>query len=575
MANYPGLTQRGGVWHVRKRIPTDLEHIDTRGSIRLSLGTKDKREAVREYHLKLAEIEAGFERLRADLRSRPAIEIALAAGRIEDLGRQQLEALVAEWWHGRTPLREPELDDGLDRREALARLAHEDHLAEQSEDQGSDRAREAADQLLVAAGMASKPHRVGSIRTNKRFPTIDRSTSAYLQLVALVRQGLRFERELAHDHVAGERSTASHPIFNPGGEVRQVAVQTVSDMIKSYRVERERLYGIESTARKYGLLFRAIEEFWGSDLPVRDITRERCVELVEFIRSLPVNGTKKFPKLTLARSIEIATVERHKRLAPKTAATYVNNLRAILRWAKRQRFDVEVDTEGLAPRGDAEVQRRGLTPDEMRTLFSDLAEFRESEPHKFWVPALAAYTGARAGEICQLRTEDVITISGVLCLNLTRFDPSGRAVAEKRFKNKHSERYVPLHDEILRSGFVRFVDASDPEGRLFPTLKPGKKGVSDVFSKWFGRHMSRVGLSDPSLVFHSFRHGFRDVCRDADIADETAYALGGWATINQGQRYGNRAAVSNLHRALQRIAYGSFALSSVLPTQLNSESNKA
>lgn len=55
--------------------------------------------------------------------------------------------------------------------------------------------------------------------------------------------------------------------------------------------------------------------------------------------------------------------------------------------------------------------------------------------------------------------------------------------------------------------------------------------------------MDRVGLSDPALVYHSFRHGFRDACRSADISEEAAHALGGWATVNQGQRYGNRGAV--------------------------------
>lgn len=188
MANYPGLTQRGGIWHVRKRIPADLERIDTRGSIRISLGTKEKREAVREYHIKLAEIEAGFERLRAELQTRSAIEIALATARIEDLGRQQIEALVTEWWQGRKPLREPEMRDGMDRAEVLAALADDNALSDRVEVRGTDRAQDVADQLLVASGAAARSHRVGSIKTSTRYPAINREAKAYLQLVALVRQ---------------------------------------------------------------------------------------------------------------------------------------------------------------------------------------------------------------------------------------------------------------------------------------------------------------------------------------------------------------------------------------------------
>jgi hypothetical protein len=103
MAKYPGLTKRGGVWQVRKRIPTDLQHIEKRDSIRISLGTKDKSKAVREYHLKLAEIEIGFERKREELRSRSSI--ARGPTRIEDLGRPAIENLIRQWWSGLSVVR--------------------------------------------------------------------------------------------------------------------------------------------------------------------------------------------------------------------------------------------------------------------------------------------------------------------------------------------------------------------------------------------------------------------------------------------------------------------------------------
>ena len=55
------------------------------------------------------------------------------------------------------------------------------------------------------------------------------------------------------------------------------------DLVGAFRAEREKLHGAESTARKYGLLFRVIEECWGSQLAVRDVSRQRCVELVGFL----------------------------------------------------------------------------------------------------------------------------------------------------------------------------------------------------------------------------------------------------------------------------------------------------
>lgn len=575
MPKYPGLIQRGGVWQVRKRIPADLQHIDPRGSIRISLGTKDKREAVRKYHLKLAAIETGFDRLREELRSRPFVDAALATARIEDLGRSAIEGLVRHWWQQRRQSREQALEAAQDAAEALAALDEDQHLAARARDEGRDLAGEVADQLLVAAGTASRPHRVGSIKSHVPYPTIDRATLAYEQLRSLVSEGLKFEAIVARDQITGTPTASPHPIFNPLGAEGAGFRKAIGELVRDFRNERERLHGVESTARKYGLLFRVIEEQWGNDLAVADVSRQRCVDLVTFIQSLPSNGTKKFPKMTLSQSVSIADAEGHKRLAPNTVATYVQNLCAMLRWGRLHNYGVDVNTEGLKPAAGAEVQRRGMTGDELKGIFEALSPHRRSAPHKFWVPALAAYTGARAEEICQLLTEDVIDVDGIACLNLTRFDPTGRAVAGKRFKTKASERIVPLHDEILAAGFMRFVASCDPDGRLFSALERSAKGNhSHNFSKWYGRFMDSIGYTDPALVFHSFRHGFRDACRDADIPEETAHALGGWATINQGQRYGNRGAVTNLNRALKRIEYAGFSLAAVVNGNLPTSSPK-
>lgn len=568
MAKYPGLTLRNGdgMWQVRKRIPVDLRHIDGRGSVRKTLGTRDKREAKGRYHLAMAEIEAGFDELRAKLRSRPIVEVALSTGRIEDLGRAAIEGLIRDWWRGRSGYRQPTWLNGQCVADAMAALEEDAVISARTEDEGRDLAGELADRLLVDAGAASSPRRVGRIKTQVEYPNIDRETSAYQQLHALVRQGLQYEMMLAKDHLTGDRITPPHSIFNPQGDATGAELKTVGDLIRDYRLERERLRnGVESTARRFGLLFRLIEEEWGADLLVVDVTRQRCVDLVTLIQRLPANGTKKFRSMTFRQSIAAADAGEHKRLAPNSVGTYVNNLCALLRWGKKHNYGVTVNTDGLKPGGGAEVERRGMTPSELNVIFHALAGHRENEPHKFWVPALAAYTGARAEELCQLRREDVIDVDGIYCLNLTRFDPTGRVVADKRFKNRGSERLVPIHDELIGSGFLAFAETGDPQGRLFPALKPSTKGnYSHNLSKWFARFMDRTGYSDPSLVFHSFRHGFRDACRDADILEETAHALGGWTAVNQGQKYGKRGAVPRLHKALKKVGFDGFRLTDLL-----------
>lgn len=564
MAKYPGLTQRKGVWQVRKLVPADLKHIFKK-PVRESLKTRDRREAVRAYHLKIAEAELAFERAREELRARPIVEEALACGSIENLGRPALEGLVLQWWQRRKEIREPVTSGTQDVKVALATLAAEINDRNRAEEQGHDHVGDAVDRMLVEFGSAAREHHVGKIRTRVQYPSVNKEALAYHQLRILVSQALGFEQMLAHDNVTGDRTTPRHPLFNPAGSSDPAMVRTVADLISAFSEDRKSLNRAPTSGKKYVILIRAIQETWTPNLPLVEITRARCVELVNFIESLPSNGVKKFPKLTLAHMAEVAGRDGHKLLSEGSVKSYVQGLCAMLRWGRRQGLPINVDTEGLAPSGLPETERRALSPNELLILFRKLAEIRPDEAHKFWVPAIAAYTGARAGEICQLRTEDVINVAGISCLNLTRFDPAGRAVRGKRFKNRNSERIVPVHDELLSAGFQKFIEACDPNGRLFPAIVPSGNGsYSHNFSKWFGRFMTRIGLPDPSLVFHSFRHGFRDACRDADIPGETADALGGWASINQGQKYGNRGKVPNLHRALKKIGYEEFRLTEVV-----------
>lgn len=106
-------------------------------------------------------------------------------------------------------------------------------------------------------------------------------------------------------------------------------------------------------------------------------------------------------------------------------------------------------------------------------MFTALAQYRETNPTRYWVPALALFTGARAGEICQLRAGDVVDVGGVWCLNLTVFDREGRRIDDKRLKTDASERFVPLHPSLVATGFTDFAAARKPEGRLFPDLTLG------------------------------------------------------------------------------------------------------
>src|SRR5665213_438444 len=96
LSKYPGLYRRSGNWYLRKRVPQDLRNVERREQVRLSLETSDRREALRKYPFKLAEITLQFESLREHLKRSGRVGSALARGRLDERTSDDLERLALD-----------------------------------------------------------------------------------------------------------------------------------------------------------------------------------------------------------------------------------------------------------------------------------------------------------------------------------------------------------------------------------------------------------------------------------------------------------------------------------------------
>jgi integrase len=184
-----------------------------------------------------------------------------------------------------------------------------------------------------------------------------------------------------------------------------------------------------------------------------------------------------------------------------------------------------------------------------------LAAARDQPATLRWLPLLLAYTGARIGEIAQLRREDVRHATpeearkagdavgtvvkpkhrkGVYFLRLTN-EGEGQTL-----KNLSSRREVPLHPAIIEAGFLDFVAKVGAGQYLFPEVTAGKygnkgDGASRDYRKWA---RNTVGIVDPRLTAHSWRHRLEDQLRDAGAPEDVRDALTGHASKSMGGRYG-------------------------------------
>jgi hypothetical protein len=136
-------------------------------------------------------------------------------------------------------------------------------------------------------------------------------------------------------------------------------------------------------------------------------------------------------------------------------------------------------------------------------------------------------------------------------LNIER--PLRASLSEKeieRIAQYHFATVLAEDDEMRRDGtgseplFQSIArQLADAGVELFPLLNPGPRGgFGEAWSKWFGRHIRGLGISNKHHVFHSFRHGFKDALRAAEVSEDVNDALTGQAR-ELGDAYSARGMV--------------------------------
>lgn len=208
-----------------------------------------------------------------------------------------------------------------------------------------------------------------------------------------------------------------------------------------------------------------------------------------------------------------------------------------------------------------DIARRSFTTQELKRIFTSPAYTKNKRLRScggeavVWVPLIALATGARLEEICQLRVDDI-----------TMDDEHGPLIRitdegeEQMLKTASSRRTIPVHPELVRAGLLDYHEAVSDRGYewLFPELEPdhdGRRG--GTFGQGFSRYLrsSRgCGIIDKRVVFHSFRHTFKTLCREADLSEELHDALTGHAGQTVGRSYGHMP-LSALVKAVARIRF--------------------
>lgn len=244
------------------------------------------------------------------------------------------------------------------------------------------------------------------------------------------------------------------------------------------------------------------------DKPVNTFTAADATSLEDILLKLPPNWRKNtkngLATLSITAAADTAAQLGLPRQSAKTIKKKWTILFGIFKHAAVKHGPIQnpFTSEALLVKdgGNANQDKTPFKATELHQLLkSDLTELWDGRLH--WLTWLGVYTGARLNELCQLNAKDIRHQNGI---HYIYFSPELRL---KTGEDGASIRSVPIHDELIKLGFMSFVGASTD--LLFPGIPQHKSGrYSDAPSKRFSYHLTKLGLKRDKLSFNSLRHTF-------------------------------------------------------------------
>jgi len=333
---------------------------------------------------------------------------------------------------------------------------------------------------------------------------------------------------------------------------------------------------------------RRLIEFVG-DIPANYLSKEQVADFMSWVARFP--GRKRsaalnaLPIRVLVERFEEINAELIKAGHQPTPTLTVSTVEEWFAGFKRMfAYGVDLDLieknpfdriKSLVVKGAPALKRRAYTDAEIIKIFSAplftgfdpdrSTRFREipgetvKKDVRYWLPILSLFHGGRLTELAAMPLSDFKqTSSGTWFFDLTDRPLKGA----RRVKTESGKREIPLHPHMAKIGFLEYVVALRAAGEvwLFPDLDhDSRHGAGHEFSKWWGEWMDNLGLSDPQITHHSWRHSWKRRARASSVKEEMHDVISGHKGIaSVGREYGEGADIEDLARDMALIEFPAF-----------------
>lgn len=385
------------------------------------------------------------------------------------------------------------------------------------------------------------------------------------------------QRRTAHE----ARTAAPLPLGTPA--------RSISIEIKDFLEDMRRSNLAPRSVAIYGQSLAALKHLHGDTL-ASAVERDHIRQLWDLMLWAPQNCFTD-PRYAGKSAEELAHLGRLERVRPAASATMVKHHTILCRFfnsLKKAHAISMSPMDGfkkpkLELANEHRKRPRWLTNDELQRIFNPetFTQWAKYHPHRWWAPMIGLYTGARVGEVAQMKVSDVECINGRWFFAIRKtvdsdLVNSSGAISRQTLKGKSSERNIPIAQPLIDAGFLVYLqDLKDANcTRLFPHLTAGRNKktgqtnalYSQGLVQQFRKYMKALGF-DRDCRFHAFRRTLVSVLSAKGVRDRNIALLTGHAMRDQSQvidhHYRGEVPEETIRR--QVIALSKYRPSVVLP----------
>lgn len=344
-------------------------------------------------------------------------------------------------------------------------------------------------------------------------------------------QGIAVQaRKATHGDYSPDPNASRFPAWQAPELATQKTKVSLTGLVEEWWKEAERTGRSQSTHEGYARVFANLSRFLKHD----DATRVSEADIIGFKDWRLSQTSAKTGKPISARTVKDSDLSA---------------LRSVFQWAVDNRKLLSNPATGIriAKPRSRKLRDKHFTHEEAGAILkaSLETERRPKEPlqqwaTRRWVPWVCAYSGARVGEIIQLRRSDLLKLEGHWVIRIT---PEAVTVKDDE------ARYVPLHPHLIELGFPEFV-TSCPDGPLFMWTgmgRPAWRTSKNRLTKFVREHVTDP-LVQPN---HAWRYTFKTLGLQAGIEGRVLDDICGHEKRTVGERY-SIATIATMASAMKK-----------------------